>query len=78
VYPLQARVWLAKDLPLTIEHMQLLLNLIALANGTAAKMADALARMGDRDVFPMRLHVPLVLSFYARYIYIHIYIYIYI
>jgi len=46
--------------------MQLILNLIGLTNGHAAKMADALGQWDDRDVCVMRLHVPLLLSLYAR------------
>jgi hypothetical protein len=63
---LKARVWLARGLPLTVGHMQVLLNLIGLTNRTAANMAEALGQWDERDVFPMRLHVPLFLSLYAR------------
>lgn len=63
---LKARVWLARGLPLTVEHMQMLLNLIGLTNRTAANMAEALGQWDERDAFVMRLHVPLFLSLYGR------------
>jgi hypothetical protein len=63
---LKAKVWLARGLPLTVEHMQMLLNLIGITNKTAASMAEALGQWDERGVFPMRLHVPLFLSLYAR------------
>jgi hypothetical protein len=63
---LRAKLWLAKDFPLNVEHMQLLLDVIAHANGTARRMSAVLERWRERDVFPMKVHVPLLMTLYAQ------------
>mmetsp|Transcript_47228 Transcript_47228/g.156544 ORF Transcript_47228/g.156544 Transcript_47228/m.156544 type:complete len:326 (+) Transcript_47228:959-1936(+) len=63
---LRARVWLAHDSPLNVEHLQLILNLLALINQHASDAAHALGRWPERDAFPMKVNVPLPLSLYAQ------------
>eukprot|EP00965_Chrysotila_dentata_P165022 5448533-Pleurochrysis_carterae.AAC.6 len=48
------QVWLAKGFALNVSHMQLILNLIAMANQHAAKAAVVLQKWEQRDVFPMK------------------------
>jgi len=63
---LRAKVWLAREFPLSLDHMRLLLDVIAVANKSAAKVSAALGNFSDRDAFPMKVHVPLLLSLYAQ------------
>ena len=44
---LRAKVWLARDFPLNVSHMQLLLDVIAHANTSAARLSQARARPVD-------------------------------
>ena len=63
---LRARVWLAPRFPLNVQHMLLLLEVIATANKTARRMMAALQVWRDTEAFPMKVHMPLMLSVFAQ------------
>ena len=63
---LRARVWLAPKFPLNVQHMLLLLEVIATANKTARRMMAALQVWRDTEAFPMKVHMPLMMSIFAQ------------
>ena len=63
---LRARVWLAPSFPLNVQHMLLLLEVIATANKTARRVMAALQVWRDTEAFPMKVHMPLMLSIFAQ------------
>ena len=66
---LRARVWLAPQasgFPLTLEHLLLVLRVLAVANTGAARMAATLEKFKGLEQFPMRVQVPLLMTLYAQ------------
>ena len=61
-------MWLAPQasgFPLTLEHLLLVLRVLAVANTGAARMAATLESSG-LEQFPMRVQVPLLMTLYAQ------------
>ena len=62
-------MWLAPQasgFPLTLEHLLLVLRVLAVANTGAARMAATLEKFKGLEQFPMRVQVPLLMTLYAQ------------
>jgi len=62
----RARMWLASAFPLTARHFLLVLDVIAVVSSSARKLQKALKGWQWSDAFPMKLHVPLMLTVWAQ------------
>jgi len=62
----KAKLWLAPDFALNGRHFLMLLDVIAVASRRARKVQRAVGGWAMREAFPMKLHVPLLLTVWAQ------------
>ena len=62
----RARMWLAPNFPLNASHFLLLLDIIAVASRRVRKAQAALNQWQMRDAFPIKLHIPLLITVWAQ------------